>query len=221
VTANFLSREHTSCWQRARSISEAIKTEVFQFLAQVDKYASLTDPAAALRTKCKEIREWGMGLELARAKTGEIKMAAPSFTKPEDYLNLRIDEQINSYYRPKSVWNATRAEQYRLIELALGLAAAVMGGIVTAVGSDSKIVLGPWVAVVTTVTGAITAHAAASRYDFQATTFAATARQLTDLLAEWRALKTNASGAAWSEFVRQCEDVISAENRGWMAKLDE
>jgi hypothetical protein len=25
----------------------------------------------------------------------------------------------------------------------------------------------------------------------------------------------------WSEFVRTCEDVIAAENRGWMAKLDD
>jgi hypothetical protein len=72
------------------------------------------------------------------------------------------------------------------------------------------------VAVVTTIGGTIAAYAAGSRYEFQATTFHATARQLKDLLGDW------AVGARpWSDFVRGCEDAISAENRGWMAKLDD
>jgi hypothetical protein len=74
--------------------------------------------------------------------------------------------------------------------------------------------------VLTTTAGAVAAHAAASRYDLQATTFFATARQLEDLAHEWKASARDAPSKEWSDFVRACEEAISAENRAWMAKLD-
>jgi hypothetical protein len=75
--------------------------------------------------------------------------------------------------------------------------------------------------VLTTIGGSIATHAAAGRYDFQAATYYATARQLLDLAIGWEAGGKAAPSKEWSEFVRGCEEAISAENRGWMAKLDQ
>ncbi len=130
-----------------------------------------------------------------------------------------VRQQIDRYYRPKARFFAKRSEQFRHAEIALAGFAAVVGAVATY--SREFRMLGPWVAVITTVSGSIAAHGAAGRFDFQATTFYATARQLEDLVEDWTAAGKTAPGAEWSEFVHACEDAISAENRGWMAKLDD
>jgi hypothetical protein len=97
--------------------------------------------------------------------------------------------------------------------------AAILSAIATLVSDLNSALIGPWVAVVTTIGGTIAAHAAANPYDFQATTFFATARQLSDLVQQ--ASGKRPPSKEWSTFVRSCEEAISAENRAWMAKLDE
>jgi hypothetical protein len=134
------------------------------------------------------------------------------------YLKARVEEQIERYYRPKARLNANRAEQFRWVETGLAAAAALLGAYAS---FSESAAWGQWVAVLTTIGGSVSAHAAAGRYDFQATTFFATAKQLQDLTNGWRASGKPASSPEWSAFVRSCEEVISAENRGWMAKLDQ
>jgi hypothetical protein len=216
----FLTAEDTSRWLRARSVSEGIKSEVYLFRAGAEPYAE-PHSIDLLRKKTNAIRGWGKGLELERARTGSPTQSAPPTLDTKTYLEHRVWEQINRYYRPKATHNAVLAERFRLAELVLAGVAAALGAVATLVGETGSPGLGPWVAVLTTVGGSIGTHAAASRFDFQATTFFATARQLEDLATDWEASGKSAPSKDWSEFVRNCEDAISAENRGWMAKLDE
>ncbi len=62
---------------------------------------------------------------------------------------------------------------------------------------------------------------AASRYDFLVMSYHATARRLEDLVNDWRSDGAPTDPAAWSAFVRACEDAISVENESWLAKWAE
>ena len=73
-----------------------------------------------------------------------------------------------------------------------------------------------WVAVVTTVGAAITAHIAAGRHENLIIAYLTTARQLRFLVREWRSGGDRGPQAA-ARLVRECEDVISRENESWMA----
>ena len=77
-----------------------------------------------------------------------------------------------------------------------------------------------WVPVVTTVSGALAAHIAATRYEFLLVEYARTAAQL-ERLRDGRQTLTDPDQAAYAddEFVAQCERVISDQNEAWMAKL--
>ncbi len=59
---------------------------------------------------------------------------------------------------------------------------------------------------------AVTAHAAAERYEYLLVEYRRTAGQL-------KHLKRTAAGDA--DFVDRCESVISTQNQGWMAKFAE
>lgn len=216
----FLTSEQTRKWLRARSVSEGIKSEIYRYRAGAEPYAG-SDALEVLRRKVKDIRTWGQDLELERAKIGSPTSPAPPGLDADAYLQRRVRQQVKDYYRPNAWKNARLAERYRWAEIALSALAAALGAVATFFGDPGSAKLGPWVAVLTTVGGSIAAHAAAGRYDFQATTFFATARQLEDLALEWEACGGKDSLREWSEFVRACEESISAENRGWMAKFDE
>jgi conflict system pore-forming effector with SLATT domain len=164
----------------------------------------------------------GESLELERARVGSPTTPAPPNLDPKAYLQSRVYQQVNEYYRPKAKENAELAERFRWAGIAMAGLAAILSAVATFVGTTGgSTTLGPWVAVLTTIGGSISTHAAAGRYDFQATTYFATARQLIDLAQGWQVSGRAAPSKEWSEFVRDCEEVISAENRGWMAKLDQ
>lgn len=218
LARTFLTAAGTSGWLRARSISEGIKSEIYAFRASAEPYGG-PDAFDLLRKKTNAIRDLGKGLELERARTGSPTKPAPPPLAPDAYFQHRLEEQVYQYYSPKAMWYAKLADRFRLVELALAGLAAALGAVATFTGEAGT--FGPWVAVLTTIGGSVTTHAAASRFDFQATMFSATARRLNDLAFDWQAAGKPAPSKEWSEFVRNCEDAISAENRGWMAKLDE
>jgi hypothetical protein len=76
-----------------------------------------------------------------------------------------------------------------------------------------------WVAVMTTIGVAITAHLAAGRFDDLVTTYLATADRLKSLRNQWLDARQHGVPQDTNEFIRQCEAAISVENQGWMAKF--
>ena len=220
LTRSFLDPSVTSKWLRARSASEGMKSEIYTFLAGAEPY---TNPGTIglLQQKVRSIRGWTQDLERERAQIGSPTSPAPTVLDAKAYIDSRVSQQIVKYYRPKAQRNAELADRFQIAGIALGGVVAVLGAIATLQGEPNGSALGPWVAVLTTVGGSITAYAASSRFNFQATTFFATARQLQDLIGEWSASGKAAPSKEWSDFVRACEETISAENRAWMAKLDQ
>jgi hypothetical protein len=217
LSSSLLSPQDTRKWLRARSVSEGIKSEIFTFRAGAEPYDG-RDALAALQEKVRGIQDSAKDMERERILVGSPTRPAPPPLDAGGYLEVRVRQQITDYYRPKAKQFAHLAQRAQTIGIVLAGLAAVLSAIVTVTGSAY---VGPWIAVLTTVSGSVAAYAAGNRYDFQTTTFAATARQLEDLANAWTASGRPAPSQAWSELVRACEGAISAENRGWMAKLDE
>ncbi len=223
ITANLLTPASAKKWLRSRSISEGIKSEVYAYLANGELY-STGEALETLRKKVTEIRKFGDDMTVERAAVIFQKKAPPP-AGTDAYIVNRVRNQIDKYYLPNAQENATRASQFLTAEIVLAGVTAVLSAAATyytahPTGVGGTLALGPWVAVLTTVGGSIAAYAAASRYEFQATTYYATARQLEDLLNGWRLKNASVPSGEWYAFVHGCEEAISAENRSWMAKLD-
>jgi hypothetical protein len=217
----FLTTEQVRQWLRARAGSEGLKSLIYRFQARAAPFAN-ADRAAVLLDAAKHSDDWLDKLAEELAGEANDREPAPGVLEPEAYVRVRVEDQVE-YYRKHARANAARARRFRRLELIAAAAAAILGAGATALKLAPKAELGglgAWVAVITTIGGAVAAHAAASRYDQQARVFFATARRLEDLRNDWRARGQPQDGARWSEFVTACEDAISSENRGWMAKLD-
>jgi hypothetical protein len=221
LTGNLLGAEQVRRWLRARSVSEGLKSEIFCYVAGGKPFDG-ADRGEKFEAACRDAESWVEELSVELAAIAPDSEAVPSLGSPQDYVASRVSAQIANYYRPKAQRNARLASRFRLFELVVAGVAAVVGAVagalqLSAAGSKG---VGMWVAVLTTIGAAVAAHAAASRFDLQARTFFATARELEDVLGKWERDGKPTDPARWSALVAHCENVISAENRGWMAKLD-
>lgn len=132
----------------------------------------------------------------------------------QDYINERVNDQINGFYRPRSKEHTRKIEKFKTIGLLLGVIAIVLG----ALGSTGW--TAGWVAVVSTVTASIAAYAYAGRYQYLIISFQATANRLELLRTRWEASgKTDKDFQERNQFILDCEEAISIENSAWMAEL--
>ena len=134
---------------------------------------------------------------------------APAVVDVDSYIVLRVDDQIDNYYRPRAVTYQRRVDWLRLVGDVLGATAVLFGAIAAAF---EVLNLAAWVPVITTVAAAVVAHIAASRYDHQIIEFLRTADELQHLSGNRRPKLTD------TEFVDACEAAISVENQAWMAR---
>jgi hypothetical protein len=204
-------------WTRARSVSEAIKSEVFLFLTSSGDYAS-GDRQERLDAEVQRL-EYGTGdgADLQRF-TGGIKAVErplPPVVDVESYLQVRVrDSQLANYYEPNSKLMRRRVRQFKTLEVTLALCAGTLAAVATRAPT-----VGAWATVATTAAGATVAYAASERYELLWIEFSRTAAELRRL-AERR---TNAKGKPLSpnDLAVACEDVISVQNQAWMAKWGE
>jgi hypothetical protein len=219
IRAAKLTRERHRDWVRARSASEAMKAEVFTYLTRTGLYEGV-DPEAELLRRCGDIQETVKDLGHYRAVWGG-SVAVP--LQPErlgidDYITVRVNAQIETFYEPKARSMARRLRWARGAEFALALLAAVLG-VIAAQLPDAGVA--GWAPVLTTAIAAIAAHVEAGRYEYQAISYLGTAQRLRRLRDGWLAATAKAppTKAQMTEFVRQSEDAISSENQSWMAEF--
>lgn len=226
ITTRLLTISAVRNWVRMRSVSEAIKAEVYSFRAGVAPYDG-PEAIKTLHRKVNEVEEPAADLEHYVADVSGEPNAPPPPLRPEDYIKLRIETQIEDYYRRKARLYARRLALLRGSEFALGLAATALSAAAaffsantrpTPTADASGIGQAAWVAVLTTLGGALAAHIAGTRYDFLVMSYYATARRLEDLVDGWRLDGSPSDLTRWSAFVRACEQAISVENESWLAK---
>lgn len=199
-------------WSRLRSISEALKVEVYMYLAEVQPYRGegrervLFDRSAELL---------GKGDDLAfrlRQRDGRPR-PLPAVTDVASYLRLRVDQQIDGYYLRKGRQMARRARRVRWAQALLAVAAVSLGVFASAGYTE----VAPWIGVIGTVSGAVIAHSAAARYTFLQLEYFRTAEQLNRILTQYRHTTAGPEVDDW--LVTECERVISFQNEAWMAEL--
>jgi len=206
--------EQVRRWTRARSVSEALKTEVFLFLTRSGAYDG-RDAERRLEAEVQRLeREAG---DLQRYTEGVQPRARPlpAVRDVDSYLTVRVRQsQLDGYYQPKARLVQQRLRALKAVEVALALLAAALAAL-AAVSSD----VAAWAAVVTTAAGAVAAYIATQRYEFLWVEYSRTASELRRLLDRG----TAADGRVLSgpELVSECEQVISVQNQAWMAKWGE
>lgn len=214
-----VSKDRVQEWVRARSASEALKEEIYRFLVGAPPYGP--EPAAAeLIERSQAVKDKVRDLSGHAAQIDPPAKERPVQLTPDGYVEHRINDQIEKFYRPKGREHARRARRLHNLEFGLGLLAVILGamaGAAATTGMDWLSYLSPWVAVVTTAGGAVTAHLAASRYDHTAMTYFATADRLTALRDAWWADPNRFDPARVGKLVDDCEAAISTENEAWLA----
>jgi hypothetical protein len=213
------SKEQVRAWVRARSAAEALKEEIYRYLVGAPPFGPDRKPAE-LVGRCQAVKDKVRDLG-AHAYAEPPRKEGPLELDADGYTELRVNDQIESFYRPKGRENAVRAGKLHDLEFALGLlavamAAAASAAVATGLGWLAH--LGPWVAVVTTAGGAVTAHLAAARYDHAAITYYATADRLAGLRDAWLADADRLDPARVAKLVDDCENAISTENEAWLAE---
>jgi len=217
IRAFKFSRERMANWTRLRSVAEGIKSEMYRYLAHVRPYAD-RDADQRLEAAITEIADGAKDLQSHLLEVKPVDQALPSISDVPSYVTHRVDEQIDKYYVPKAEEASKRLGLAEGVELVLALLAVVLGAVAAADGLKWA---AAWVPVVTTAAGAIAAHMGAAHYADNLAAYSNTAAQLRRLKEQWMLNRRSPAGvvAADEALVRAAEQVISRENRGWMAKL--
>ncbi len=208
-------------WTRARSASEALKSVIYTHLATVSTQvrdgaddAPEGPPVIPVGEEARRIIEDVADLQRHTLGIDSDGKPLPEVHDVESYIALRVNQQIDTYYRPKAAVYEQRVRRLRTLGDLLGILAAALAAAAAAFGWDQ---LAAWVPVVTTAAGAMTAHIAAARYDHLVIGYLRTAQHLAHLRDRYldggRGLVTDARA-----FVDECEAAISVENEGWMAR---
>jgi hypothetical protein len=204
--------EHIKTWTRTRAAAEALKAQLYRFLAGGLPYGAERPPELLL-SKRDEVVD---GVKDINPIMEPQVKGLPELLTVEGYIDQRVQGQ-EKFFNNKSVKLKKQADRFNSIVFILGLIAAALGAVTTFLGHLASLI-GPWVAVITTAGAAVAAHAAAERYTTLATTYSATAGRLKSLREKF-SIDTNRNAPERIEqFISDCEEALSAENGGWVAE---
>jgi hypothetical protein len=196
-----------AAWTRARSSSEGLKSEVYEYLAGGSAYTG-ADRDRQLGSRSRAIVGGVSDLLVHTAGITPGSKPLPDVSGIDSYIAERVERQIDRYYQPKAARYQMLASRLRLVGELLGGLAVALGAAAASFGARRIV---DWVPVVTTVAASLTAFIAASRYDHQIVEFLRTAQQL-----EYLRHSRVEAGMTDSDFIDACEGVISVESQGWM-----
>lgn len=206
--------EQTRRWTRARSVSEAMKADVYAFLAQSgdsqvqDRDTQLEAQVRQLESAADDLQPYTQGV---KARTRPL----PAISDVETYLEVRVlKSQLENYYEPKAAQLRKRLRYAKATEVTFTLMAATLAAVATLSANAAA-----WAAVVTTAVAAVTAYTASERFEFLWIEYTRTAAELRRLLD--RRTATDGRPLSGTDLVNECEHVISIQNEAWMAKWGE
>jgi len=207
-----LGQDAVSRWTRARAVAEELKAEVYPFLAGVAPFRG-ADRAAVLADRTHRVQDEAADLLVHTAGVDPQPRELPAVHDVDSYVDIRLVPQIR-WYQDRAQGLARRLRRTRQVELGLSLLGVVLAAVAA---TQAATAAAAWVAVVTTVTAAVSSHAAASRWEYQLVEYLRTAGELGRLREGW----IGAAGpdeASADRLVDRCEQVVSTQNDGWMAK---
>ncbi|MFI6977957.1 DUF4231 domain-containing protein [Embleya sp. NPDC050154] len=216
VTSLRLPPARIEAWTRLRSVSEGLKSEVYLYLTVSDPYAgAVAERRARLSARRASFEdEAGELLGLLPVLAPAEQPAPPAVHDVDGYVRERIDVQADGYYRTQVSRMRRGLARIQFAEFVLALTGMALAAVAGTVGGGR---LGAWVPVVTTVSASVMLYGYGVRYQENLISFARTAEQLRRLRDD-RVARMPLDPAEEARFVERCENVISIETQGWMAR---
>lgn len=215
LVSRWSASEAVRTWTRLRAVSEALKAEVYRYLAGVAPFAGADRDAVLLRRLDRLMDDAGdlVGLTLEHAPADR---PLPPVADVPSYLAERVCRQVDDYLLPAARQAGRAAARLGYAAVALSVVAALLSAAAGVLGD--ALGLTAWVGVAAAVTTALTGYGVAQRYAQQQLEYARAADQLTRLSA------TRETGQGWADddaFVAEAERIIAQSNEAWMAKMIE
>lgn len=207
-----LGREITQAWLLARAASEAFKREMFLYRAKAGPY-SAADALSVPFDRRDQILNRVQPVQKYRVDPKAEDVKVPGSLDIDGYVTERVRNQIK-YYSGNSARYSKAQGAIGQLEFWLAVAAVLLSVAATATGNQGY---GPWVAVITTITGALGAHLLAQRYEQLTVSYRATADRLAGILGRWEARPQ----PMLCDLVEAVESALSEENQTWIAGADD
>jgi hypothetical protein len=207
VRAQYLPQSRIQGWLVGRSVSEALKKELYRYRTSTGPYRN-EDRDQALMDRRDIIIEKARSVQVFAIEPGETGSTGLPPLDSEGYLRNRLEAQVN-WYRERAVKYSSRQSFFSAFQFTLALASAGLGAVAASMRDRS---LAAWVAVITTMLSAFGSYLLAQRYEQLIVTYRAAAERLETIRVRW---------SSFDELVDRCEAVIEQENQGWVASADE
>lgn len=213
VLQAFGSRENVvEQWNRARSVSEALKEAVYRYRTGTGRYAG-DDRGDVLRARAAEIVDRGRDLLSVVVPETRPSKPPPPELDAAAYVERRVSQQIDGYYRKQVAALSAARRRWQRGEQVLLFTGAALGAVAA---TWPALPLASWLTVVTTVAGAVAAHAEAARFSHLIVAYRATADRLAAVKAQFQDDRDRGRVDV-AQLVDRAEDAISVENQAWMA----
>mmetsp|Transcript_26263 Transcript_26263/g.77662 ORF Transcript_26263/g.77662 Transcript_26263/m.77662 type:complete len:359 (-) Transcript_26263:197-1273(-) len=230
ITSRCLNKDRVQRGKRSQVTAEAIKAEIFMFRSSVAPYNQqkavdtvdlLINKVEAITSDVKDLFFLSSSQEL-----GTDQVGPPGPLDRPSYVQKRVTEEVHGHRRHARRL-AKRAKYFEHIQSSFTTAAAAAGFLagstsIASAGAKGAMLsrLAPWGAVATTAAGAVATHLHMAKLSERSSQNSATAKRLENL-----ALRLDGDVAPgsqeWTNFVRNCEEAIAAENPKWNAVKDE
>jgi len=207
-----LGENRERIWIKCRSAAESIKSALILYRASVRPFDGL-DRGAQLRQRVDKILQEVKEIELRQPQSESVPALHPLTV--EEYIVARVDDQIN-WYQQRAREFQKKSDGFRRYIFGLG-AMSVLLGLASVINAVSA-----WIAVIATITAALTAHMKNQRYQSLIAMYSATALRLGLLKSEWaESRKTDGDKADRDAFIQRCEETMALENGAWVTQWSE
>jgi vacuolar-type H+-ATPase subunit I/STV1 len=195
-------------------MAEALKSEIYLFRSNTPPYDTDNKPEKLIENAVELLKKVeDLPTEIISEAQRQESLPTKDLTV-EEYIEERVNDKINTFYRPRSDELKRKMKRNKDIGLSLGVFAIVLG----ALGLTGW--TAGWIAVISTIAASITAFAYAGRYQYLIISYQTTADKLERLRASWESKgKVDNDTDERSKFIRECERVISIENSAWMVEM--
>ncbi|WP_090690028.1 DUF4231 domain-containing protein [Nitrosomonas sp. Nm34] len=208
ITARWLNKDVLDRHSRVRIASEALKREAFLYATQTAPYHDPQTRDKILLDQKGEIENKVNDLLLFEQTAKGLGSCPRQDLSLNEYMEQRVEKQIK-YYRDRSTRYNTYSQRLHTLEWMLSLIAAIIAAL--AASPLLNIDLAAITAVLTTLGGVVVSHLEATRFDKLIPIYRATANRLENIR-----LKTQIDKATSTDWVKECETVLAAENSAWM-----
>ena len=134
-------------WTGARAASEALKTEIYLYLARARRLHR-TRPGLSFARTAEKIEDVASGLLPYLIGIEPKKRDLPRVTDPKSYFAVRVAEQVDVYFKAQTKRLTQTLRRFKVVEVTLTIGAVVLGALAATVTQAD---LAPWIAVLTTI----------------------------------------------------------------------